>query len=183
MTEKIRPKWSKFIRYLESYRKEGNRGALATLRRSLGNLPLLDVRTFPYIYPGIKIAELSKFQENIAFKIAALYALYHSGSWEAKADKEPYWNFGDSFRLLKENDEKGSKSMERRFLALLNVHEDDLIQHLKKNVSLLKSRNVIVDWVELAEAIQNWTHPKRFIQTRWAQSFYSSKKEKKNKIK
>lgn len=178
MTEKIRPKWSKFINYIEAYRKEENRGALATLRRSLGNLPDLDVRSFPIVYPGIKYAGLTKFQEKNAFMIAALYAYYFSGTMEPSSFTEKYWNFGDSFRLLVEDDEKGSKSIERHFIALLNAHEDDLIHHLKKNVSLLKSRNIVIDWIELAVAMQNWAHPKRFIQTRWAQSFYSKPKNK-----
>lgn len=178
MTEKTRSKWSKFINYIEAYHKEENRGALATLRRSIGNLPELDVRAFPIVYPGIDYAGLTKFQEREAFMIAALYAYYHTGTLELSAITKQYWNFGDSFRLLLENDEKGSKSIERHFIALLNAHEDDLIHHLKKNVSLLKSRNIVIDWIELAVAMQNWAHPERYIQIRWVQSFYSSPKDK-----
>lgn len=173
MTKKTKSQWIKFIRYIEAYRKEQNRGVLATLRRSLGIFPELDIRTFPFIFPGIKIAELKRYQEKVAFMIAALYALYHSGSGDIAASDEPFWNLGDSFRLLSENDEKGSKSIERRLIALLNAHEDDLIQHLKKSMSLLKSRKIPINWIELAESMQNWTHHKRITQTRWAKSFYS----------
>lgn len=182
MTEKINSKWFKFINYIEAYRKEENRGALATLRRSLGTLPELDIRSFPIVYPGIKFAELTKFQEKEAFIIAALYSYYFAGSLEQPSTLEKYWNFGDSFRLLLQDDEKGSRSIESRFIALLNAHEDDLIHHLKKNVSLLKSRNIVIDWIELAFAIQNWAHPKRIVQTRWAQSFYSTPKKENKKI-
>ena len=175
MNNKIISLWSKFIRYLEAYCKEENRGVLAILRRSLGIIPESDVRVFPIVYPGIKIAELNQFQEKTAFMIAALYAFYHSGSREIITNKELYWNFGDSFRLLVTNKNE-IKSIEHRFMALLNSHEDDLIQHLKKNMSLLKSKKVFVNWAELAEAIQYWAHPDKFIQIKWAQSFYSSKK-------
>jgi len=175
MTKKTKSQWSKYIRYLEAYRKEKNRGALAIMRRSLGILPELDVRTFPFVFPGIEIAELNKYQEQIAFMIAALYALYHSGSADISPSEEPFWNLGDSFRNLSENDEKGSKSIESRFIALLNAHKDDLIQHLKKSVSLLKSRKIPINWVVLAEDIQYWEYSERITQSRWAQSFYSPK--------
>jgi CRISPR system Cascade subunit CasB len=87
-------------------------------------------------------------------------------------DLERLWrtNFGASFKQLGSDD---SSSVERRFVALLNSHRDDLPNRLRHAVSLLRAPGVPVDWAQLLRDIQSWDHPDRFVQVQWARSFWA----------
>jgi CRISPR system Cascade subunit CasB len=65
--------------------------------------------------------------------------------------------------------------VERRFVALLNCHQDDLDHHLRQAVSLLKSKDAPVDWAELLKDIQRWDNDDRLVQRRWARAFWGGR--------
>ncbi len=77
-------------------------------------------------------------------------------------------SLGAAFRPLK----RKSDSMEARFVALLNAHPDDLDDHLRHAVSLLKSNEEPLDWFRLFEDLLQWDHPDGHVQLRWARDFY-----------
>jgi CRISPR system Cascade subunit CasB len=68
-----------------------------------------------------------------------------------------------------------SESLEKRFVALLNCHRDDLPNHLRQAVSLLKSEDVSINWRRLLKDILSWDHETRFVQQQWAREFWQSK--------
>src|SRR5262249_54428628 len=66
-------------------------------------------------------------------------------------------NLGASFAWL--GSQVDSKSIEKRFVALLNCHEDDLAEHLRHAIGLLRSKEIPVDWIQLLKDLRNWNHP------------------------
>ena len=154
---------------------EGNsdaRAALAALRRGLGKEPGEVAEVAQQVMPWI--GEHDRTDTVAAyFQIAALFA-GHRGSWQ-HTDGERLTNLGASFRRLAGPpggpDESGP---ERRFVALLNAHPDDLDRHVRHAVSLLKSDVIPVDWAQLLRDIQEWTHEARRVQRAWARAFWGS---------
>jgi len=182
---------AKFVEYLQSLSDSENRAALAALRRGAGKPPGTAPEMFPYIVPHTQ--GLPPSIPDLYYLIASLYALHpvntHNG------------NFGTSFRQLalhrspqeptqesaqqKETTERSEKSqatgtpklpesIERRFVALLRAHRDDLPVHLRHAVSLLASspEPVPVNWAQLLEDLSHWDHPDRFVQRHWADEFW-----------
>lgn len=68
--------------------------------------------------------------------------------------------------------EGGEPGVERRFVALLNCHRDDLPAHLRHAVGLLKSKEIPVDWAELLHDILRWDSESRSVQRAWARAFW-----------
>lgn len=168
-------KWAEFTNFLQNLYKKEDRAALAALRRGLSEYPRKDIRMFPFIYP--KILELGMDSdpqaEHAAFLTASLFANWHSGEITAEAAAEKPRNFGSAFALLiPEKKEEASKSIEQRFIALLNAHADDLAKHLIHAVSLLRSKKIPIKWQDLAYGINYWSHPDRFVQLNWAKNFW-----------
>ena len=79
---------------------------------------------------------------------------------------------GAAFRPLKQK----SDSMEARFVALLNADTDDLDDHLRHAISLLKANKPPepLDWFQLFQDLLQWDHPEGYIQLRWARDFYKT---------
>jgi CRISPR system Cascade subunit CasB len=151
-----------FIAYLEGLRDREQRGALAALRRGLGRRPGDAAEMFPYVVPWLP-EQVSRLQEEAYYLIASLYAT-HAAATERG-------NMGDHFAALRASG-KSEEALERRFTFLLAAHPDDLSYHLRQAVSLLKSGEVAVNWNQLFIDMQWWTHPDRFVQRRWARSFW-----------
>ena len=78
---------------------------------------------------------------------------------------------GTAFAMVKER----SESLEKRFIALLNCHRDDLPNHLRQAVSLLKSKDVPINWHRLLRDILSWDHETRFVQQQWAGELWQRK--------
>lgn len=167
-------KWKIYIKYLESFKEENNRGVLAILRRSVSLMPEVDIKILPYTYPGIKLANIEKFDEKIAYQVAGFFALYNMGSSNSFESEKIPKSLGESFGFLTNKDEKGSKSLEQRFMALLNSHNDDLYNHIKYAINLLRSRNIPVNWDDIAYGMKQWSHPDKFVQMNWARDYYNS---------
>ena len=149
-----------FVAHLESLRDQGKRGALAALRRGLGNPP----GTVPAIYPQIlPWAPPNRWAEDACYIVGPLFALHPEPGGEG--------NMGTAFATVK--DPNGS--LEKRFVALLNCHRDDLPNHLQQAVSLLKSKDVPINWRRLLKDILSWDHEARFVQQQWAREFWQSK--------
>jgi CRISPR system Cascade subunit CasB len=158
-----------FIKLLEELFDRDDRAALATLRRGLGK-PLGGEMEI-YRYLGRFADRLtSRRQEEAYYLIATLFGLYPTESWKRGGDDKDATNLGASLRKLK--GETG-ESIERRFVALLNAHSEDLPTHLRQVISLLSSKEMPVDWRQLLQDIENWDFDdERRIQRKWAKAFW-----------
>ena len=150
----------RFVAYLESLQNQGNRGALAALRRGVGSPPGTVVEMYPQILPWVPS---SKWVEEPAYIVGSLFALHPEPGGKG--------NIGTAFAMVKEP----SESLGKRFVALLNCHRDDLPNHLRQAVSLLKAKDVPIDWRRLLKDILSWDHESRFVQQQWAREFWQSK--------
>ena len=162
------PETYAFVAYLEGLAQREDRGALAALRRGLGQPPGTVAATYPYVVPWLP-AEARPRQEEAYYLLAALYALHPAPGGAG--------NLGRSFRQVQNREprtegESGSSPVERRFTALLAAHGDDLADYLRQAVSYLKSKEVPIDWNQLFQDIQRWDHPARIVQKDWARAYW-----------
>lgn len=157
-----------FIGYLLGLAKVGqeDRGALADLRSGLGKEPGQMVRVHRHVVPYLP---QKRYDDRWYYLTAALFGAYPKhGAGRS---------LGAAFQPLRPK----SDSMEARFVALLNTHPDDLDDHLRHAVSLLKANEQPLDWFRLLEDLLQWDHPDGHVQLRWARDFYGNNPgEKKN---
>lgn len=145
----------------EGRKRQKERAVLATLRRGLGKVPGTAIEMYPYLMrfgPWDSDWEMKSY-----FMIASLFA-HHSAPGGTG-------NMGTTMAAVKR--ETGSESIERRFVALLNAHPDDLYRHLRHAVSLAKSKEVPVNWGQLLQDIKNWPSTTGMVQRKWAREFWT----------
>jgi CRISPR system Cascade subunit CasB len=169
-----------FVAHLERLADREDRAALAALRRGLGRRPGETLEMYPYVAPYLPW-DSTTGREDAYYLVAALFALHPVG-WHAPSGSKEPTNLGASLRILQARSPDGagevaedrSSSLERRFIALLNAHADDLQRHLRHIIGLLQSSDspVAVDWLRLLEDIQRWSSPHRSVQQRWARAFW-----------
>jgi CRISPR system Cascade subunit CasB len=150
-----------FVKHLQAYATQENRGALAALRRGLGKAPGTVSEMFPYVLPFV--SGMMEYDQDPYFLIAALF-----GAHPSQTDKG---NMGDTFRGVGVS-RGDDTSTERRFVALLNAHADDLPDHLRHAIGLARGADVPVNYAQLLRDLQYWTHPDAFIQREWAEAFW-----------
>ncbi len=153
-----------FIAYLESVIKRDDRAILAHFRRGLGKAPGMAMEMFPYLARFTQ--NRFRSEENAYFLVASLIGLYPTYSW--KTDEGGRNNLGKSLSFLQDQ----SESIEKRFVALLNADEEDLPQHLRQIISLLKSKEAPINWLQLLKDIKFWSHENRRVQRNWAHGFW-----------
>lgn len=148
-----------FIGYLRSLAKEDKEdpGALADLRSGLGKEPGEMARVHKHVVPYLPE---KSYDDRWYYVIAMLFGLF--------PEQRGGYSLGAAFRLLRSN----SDSMEARFVALLNAHPDDLDDHLRHALSLLKANEQPLDWFRLLDDLLQWDHPERHVQLKWARDFY-----------
>lgn len=146
-----------------------NRAALAALRRGSGKRPGTVIDMFPYVIPYC--GHLPESRQNDFFLVASLFAI-HQGTVPPSVNiaGRQLTNLGASFRVLASSME-GAR-IERRFVALLDTPRDGLDEHLRHTMSLLRTHNVGVDWLQLLRDLRWWSSPARYIQRRWAQAYW-----------
>lgn len=178
-TAKAQPdKGERFINYLKVLADDEDRAALAALRRSLGKSPGEASEAHRYVLRF----NPEPWDEWAYYLVAGLFAM-HPESWrKAEGDKQ-LTNFGASFAWMKSKADSDS-SIERRFVALLDCHEDDLAEHLRHAVRLFKSNKsevILVDWLQLLRDLRNWNDEKRYVQRNWARAFWGDNQADKDK--
>jgi CRISPR type I-E-associated protein CasB/Cse2 len=158
MEEAIHP----FVEYLISLREGDERGALADLRRGLGQPPGTAPAMYPYVVRYLP-SGVSRREEAVYYLIAALFAYHDQAGGRG--------NMGDHFGATRDPNGENT-AIERRFTALLAAHPDDLPFYLRQAVSYLKSKDVAVDWSQLFYDLRRWHYDDRRVQKRWARSFW-----------
>lgn len=151
-------KQSEFIRYLESHRE--NRAMLAELRRGMGKSPGETPSMFPYVVPFIH----NTYDETVIYIIAPLFGLHPSST--AKG------NLGNHL-LAYANEVGDSTATTRRFVQLMRMRLESLEPRLRQQISLLKSKDILVNWHQLYYDLRFWDHDDRFVQKKWAEAYWS----------
>ncbi|MBF0554456.1 MAG: type I-E CRISPR-associated protein Cse2/CasB [Nitrospirae bacterium] len=171
---KFDERWKTFIGYLLNIAKEGkeDRGALADLRSGLGKEPGKMARVHKHVVPYLPE---KNHNDRWYYLTATLFGMHpkHKDPVEHESNGNKWkevWTMGRAFRPLKEK----RNSMEARFVALLNSHPDDLDDHLRHAVRLLKANDQPLDWFQLFEDLLQWDHPDGHVQLQWARDFYKS---------
>lgn len=150
------------IGYLKDLAKRQDRAALAHLRRGLNSKPGESVAMFPYV--GRFLGEKTDAAHDRAvFLTSALFADYSDAAS----------NIGDLGRSIRQIADR-SDSIERRFIALLDADPDDLHYYLRQMIGMLKANNIAVNWTELFKDIRGWGSESRYVQKKWARSFWGS---------
>ena len=126
---------------------------------------------FPYVIPWC--AHMPDYDQNNYFLVASLFALHQGRSGPHPTVTDARRNsMGASFKKLHEATKSGS--IEKRFVALLNASRDELDDHLRHTVSLLKANDVGIDWAQLLHDLSGWGWVSRSVQRRWAQGYWQS---------
>lgn len=163
-----------FAGFLESLLKRDDRATLAALRRALGSNPAAAIEAYPYVIPRVA-SELSpperERDERIYLLVAGLFA-FHQIPWRKDDSGKAYTNFGASMANLASATD--SAGVERRMSALLACSFDDLSEHLRHAVSLLKSKSIPIDWARLIRDLRWWNTEDRRVQREWARAFWAS---------
>ena len=149
----------RFIGYLLSLAEKDkeNRGALAELRSGLGKSPGKMAKVHRHVVPFLPE---EKYDDDWYYLIATLFGAFPE-----------HWagiSLAKAFNSLKTK----SESMETRFIALLNAHPDNVGDHLRHTISLLKTNEQPFDWFLLFDDILHWDNPSGFVQMKWARDFY-----------
>ncbi len=158
----------KFVDYLLRLATPGreDRAALATLKRSLAFPPGAYPRAFPLVEPWA--GTLPEARRRAFYLVAGLFAHHQRHA--------PGRSLPQALSLLRHSP-RGSESLEKRFLALLEAGEDELPVHLRRMVFLL--REVPFDWKALLRDLVYWWRDDRAVQLRWARDFYGINPEQK----
>lgn len=137
-------------------------GAKATLRRSLafpaGSWP----PAFPYVERWVSAER--RWDRTVYYLVAGLQCLSRATTAEG--------NMGRAVSALRER--TGSSSVEQRFIALLDADHEQLPQRLRQMVTLLSSHDIAPDWARLRRDLLAWNSAERFVQQRWARSYYAT---------
>ena len=152
----------RFVAHLQRLHAADDRAALARLRRGLGKNPGTVVETHGLVQPWLPRG-LPPWHEDACYLIAGLFA--------AHSEPGGRGSLGEAFRRLAED--RGGDSTEKRFVALLNCHAEELPTHLRHAVSLLASGGVPIDWARLLRDVQGWGHPARWVQRDWSRDFWA----------
>ncbi len=149
----------RFIGYMLNLAKEGDedRGALAELRSGLGKEPGGMSRVHKHVVPYLP---KESYHDRWYYVTATLFGAFPK--------HRKGFSLGAAFRPLRHK----SDSMEARFVALLNAHPDDMDDHLRHAISLLKANEQPIDWFRLLGDLLEWDSQGGHVQLGWARDFY-----------
>jgi CRISPR system Cascade subunit CasB len=136
-------------------------GERARFKRSAGQ-PLAGARDVLGLFYHVLPPGVPAYQEAMYFLAATLYPMAEGGG---KGD------LGDSLRQAQQS--KNTKGLDRRVEILLDSDEAQLPFRLRQAIHFLQSNRVRVNWPRLLDDLLYWTHPDRFIQRRWARSYFA----------
>lgn len=163
-----------FCQWLTEVKSKNDTGTLAALRRGL----MLEEEQLFNLYGYIPSRFLSGGEERLYLLIASLYALHPSHfSPEELALRRR--NLGESLRIMARasgygeiDTEELPEAIRRRFEILVSSDREELLGHLRQIISLLKSKDVPVDWAQLIADVRRWHWKGRMVQWDWSRWFY-----------
>ncbi len=156
----------RFVAHLEQLNQR-NRGALATLRRSLAFEPGGYPPAYPFVERFVSPERHARDASRLAlYIVAGLYALHpHQGG------KSLASSLGSLMR------ERESGSIEQRFVALLGADAENVAVYLRQIVSLLAADDRPLDYGLLLRDLTAWLNPfdsewRDSVRQHWARDFY-----------
>ncbi|MFO0613172.1 MAG: type I-E CRISPR-associated protein Cse2/CasB [Polyangiaceae bacterium] len=161
-----------FIRAIGGHVKEEDRGALAALRRSLTDEHGMAAQAAPYVVPYLPADSSNAARDRAFFLVGALYAL-HPAHVRGKSLAQSY----RELCLKRSPDGKITPAMQARFVALLDAHPEDVGEHVRHAVGLLKSQEISIDYEKLLRDLVRFDRPDRRVQRDWARDFWASDSE------
>lgn len=154
----------RFVRRLEELIAGGDRAALAGLRRGLGKpfgaCAERDAWVLCHLPQGTDDRTVVA-----CCLVASLFGL--------RLRLATNGSLGASFRQLADN--SGGDGPERRFWTLLDSDVDDLPERLRHAMTLLRSKDIPVDFTALLQHVRHWDHPDRWVQKRWSKDFWAGR--------
>ena len=156
----------KFIGYLLSLAREGHedRGALADLRSGLGKDPGQMARVHKHVVPYLAGESYDDRWYYVTATLFGSFPKHRAGD-----------SLGAAFRPLAFPAKEPKKdSIGARFVALLNAHRDDVDDHLRHAISLLRANERPLDWFRLLDDLLQWDHREGRVQLKWARDFYKT---------
>ena len=155
-----------FINHLQGL-ADRDRGAMAALRRSLGFEPGAYPPAYPVVERFAAQGPESESQRQALYLCAGLFALH-----PLHASGRPL-----AGALGQAMQQRGSDSIEKRFIALLASEPESLPNHLRQVISLLAADQLPIDYAELladlGRLLQRWNEEQRDrVRQRWARAFY-----------
>jgi len=161
---------SRLIAQLESLHERADRGALASLRRGLGQPPGRVIEVSRIVERMLTEADPPRLRDTL-YVVAPLFAFHPDGGRSG--------DMGAHFRALVEPGADPPPNVERRFVALLSSEPDDLPDALRQAVSLLKAKPVAVNWRQLFADVEDWLRQdepgdrsRQDVRLRWARNFW-----------
>ena len=145
---------------------ERDSSVIATLRRSLAFDPGAFAPAFPYLEPIV--GNQPEFRRKPAYLVAGLWALCQ----RRVTDTSNSVSLASALRRV--SSQRSSKSIEKRFVALLDSDEDELPSRLRQSISIIAADSIPINWAGLLDDLLRWSHPDRFIQKRWARDYWRS---------
>ena len=136
-------------------------GERARLKRSAGKR-LAEATDVLGLFYRVLPRSVPQGQEELYFLAATLYPRAEDGG---KSD------LGASLHQARQA--ANSKGLDRRIEILLDADETQLPFRLRQAVHFLASNRVRVSWPYLLDDLLDWSHPKRFVQERWARSYFA----------
>lgn len=154
-----------FISYLEEHRED--RAMLAALRRGIGQQPGEVTGMFPYVVPFIH----DRYEEANIYLIASLFAMHPASATSG--------NMG-SHLLSYVNAVGDDTATARRFTQLMRQHRDALDAPLRQHISMLKAKDIPINWHRLMRDLKGWDHESHYVQREWAKAFWNTGKNQTN---
>jgi len=136
-------------------------GGLARLKRNAGR-SLAESRDALGLFYSVLPSGVPQRQEDTYFLLATLYPL---------ADGGGQGDLGEALRRARTV--QNGKGLDRRVKILLDADEKQMAFRLRQAIHFLQSSRVRVNWARLLEDLLRWTHPDRFVQRKWARSYFA----------
>lgn len=145
---------------------DNDRGPVATMRRATSGEARDLAKLYPFVLPCVDRDE----DEEPYILIAGLFGIYPT----RPTDQSRSVSLAQALRRYYV-DTGSRQSVEDRFVALLRCHRDELAEHLRHAVNLVKDTHHALRWTDVLYALQRWdepaeadTHPRRL----WARDFW-----------
>jgi CRISPR system Cascade subunit CasB len=161
------PRVDAFVAELEKLTTPGreDRASLARLKRAAGRTLAESGSLMSFFYRRLPPTVGGRSVEESYFLIATLFP-FAPRRWSG--------DLGDSLRLLRSQAGVNEEGVDRRMAALLDAVYVELPFRLRQVVRLLAQHDLPLDWRRLLEDLRWWDHPDRWVQKRWARSYFGS---------